>query len=56
MRDALNRQLKVAGDDPQAQFKETVTMAGMDGKELTQDEKYSVRVARELQRCPTRGL
>jgi len=41
MRDALNRQLKVAGDDPQAQFKETVTVAGVDGKELTQDEKYS---------------
>lgn len=41
MRDALNKQLKVAGDDPQAQFSEKVTTVGVDGKELTQDEKYS---------------
>jgi hypothetical protein len=41
MRDALNRQLKVAGDDPQAQFTEKVYVAGLDGKELSQDEKYS---------------
>lgn len=41
MRDALNKQLKVAGDDPQAQFSEKVTTVGIDGKELTQDEKYS---------------
>src|SRR5882724_7769754 len=41
MRDALNRQLKVAGDDPQAQFSESVQVAGLDGKELTQQEKYS---------------
>ena len=41
MRDALNRQLKVAGDEAQAQFTEKITVAGMDGKELTQEEKYS---------------
>lgn len=41
MRDALNNQRKVAGDDPQAQFSEKVTVAGVDGKELTQEEKYS---------------
>src|SRR5262249_4151983 len=41
MRDALNKQLKVAGDEVQAKFEESVVVAGVDGKELTQAEKYS---------------
>lgn len=41
MRDALNKQLKVAGDEVQAKFEESVVVSGVDGKELTQQEKYS---------------
>ena len=40
MRDALNKQLKVAGDEVQAKFEENVQLI-VDGKEMTQAEKYS---------------
>jgi hypothetical protein len=45
MRDALNKQLIVAGDQRgekgAIQFDEKIQVAGLDGKELTQTEKYS---------------